>query len=100
MADEVKCLVAAGALPAGLRRAVLLGNNGVHDLLPGERCQRGVAVLQIDLRDLQVHADMKHGFILGVNESLRLGLVADAKALALVEVDVETIVRVADSAIN
>jgi hypothetical protein len=45
MADEVKGFIPAGALPAGLRRAVLLGNNGVKDMLPSARRHRRVAVL-------------------------------------------------------
>jgi len=57
-------------------------------------------VLQIDLGDLQVHAGMKHGFVLGINHPLRLVLVASAQALALVDVRVKAIIGVADAAID
>jgi hypothetical protein len=43
---------------------------------------------------------MKHGFILGVNQPLCLGLVADAKTLALVGVGVEIVKCIATAAIN
>ena len=67
-------------------------------LVVGVDC--GVCVLQIDLGDLQIHADMEDGFVFGVNHPLRLVLVAKAKALALVEMRVKTIIGVADAAIN
>ena len=44
VADQVKCLVFDGALPAGLRRAKFLGNDLLHDLLPGAGCQRRVLI--------------------------------------------------------
>ena len=100
VADEVIGFVPAGALPAGLRGTVLLGDDLLQDVLPGARGQTGVAVPQIDLGDLQIHAGVKDSFILGVNNPLRLDLVTDAKTLPLVGLRVKTIISVADAAIN
>src|SRR5581483_384821 len=72
--------------------------DGVKDLLPGARCHGRVTVLQVYLRDLQVHADVLHGFILRVNEPLRFVLVAGGKALALVKVRIKATVSVTTAA--
>ena len=79
---------------------MFLGNNGVHDLLPSPRCHRRVAVLQIDLRDLQVHGYMADGFVLGINEALGFARIVDAQALPLFGVGVETVISIADAAID
>ena len=57
-------------------------------------------MLQIDLRDLQIHSDVQDGFVLGVDEALSLGLIAGAKALAFVNVGVEAVEHIPAAAIN
>ena len=54
-------------VPATLRDAEFRGHDLLHDLLPGAGGQGGIAVLQIDLGDLQIHGGLMHRFVLDVS---------------------------------
>jgi hypothetical protein len=41
----------------------------LHDVLPGAAGKRGIAVLQIDLGDLQIHRRLKHRLVFCVEKS-------------------------------
>ena len=98
--NEVKGFVVNGMFPSLPRGPCFEGDNLFHDVLPSTGGQRGVAVLQINLRDLQVHLRVMHGFVFGVNEALGFVGVAGAEALPPLGVGVKTIIGIADSAIN
>jgi hypothetical protein len=57
-------------------------------------------VLQVNLRDLQIHSSVPDCFILGVNQSLRFLGVAGAETFAFVGLGVEAVIRITASAIH
>lgn len=79
MADAIQHLVLDGRLPAHLGVAVLGGDNLRHHVLPRPRGHRRIAMLQIDLRDLQVHGGLVGGLVLDVKQAHGVGLVAGAE---------------------
>jgi len=98
--ESIKRLVVNGILPALAGGAGFQGKDFFHNILPSSAGQRRVAVLQINLRDLQIHFRMLHGFIFGIHQTLGFDGVARSQALPFFGVGVKTAIGVATAAIN
>ena len=68
LADQIKGRVPHRRLPAAQGVSRLQFAHLVHDVLPGARGQRGVAVHQINLRELQIHGGLAGRLIFCFNE--------------------------------
>ena len=68
VAEQVESFVADGGLPAKQGLAGFDGDDLLHDVLPGAGGQRRVAMLQIDLGDLQVHGGLAVGVVSALHE--------------------------------
>jgi len=69
-------------------------------VLPGAGFQVGAAVLQVNLRDLQIHFGVLHSLIFSGQQALRGSPVVRSQTLAFAGMGVETVKRVAQAAIN
>lgn len=81
MSDCVKGFVRDGTTPAFLHGTGFEGNDLLLHVLPIALRQNLVAALQMDLRDLQIHFRMAHGFVFDFPQSAGFVLRLRAQAV-------------------
>ena len=67
-AERIEGFIFYGALPTQLRDPRFQQDDLFHDLLPGAAGQGWVAVLQIDLSDLEIHRRLAHGLVFRLDQ--------------------------------
>lgn len=63
LADEIERLVLGGALPAVLRRAGFELDDLVEDVLPGALAYHGIAVLEVNPGEAEIHGGLLARFV-------------------------------------
>jgi hypothetical protein len=80
-ADQVEGFVLGRGLPAVLRGAGLEFDDLVEHVLPGALADQGIAVLEIDASQAEVHRGLLAGFVEGQQQAHGLGAVFGLEAL-------------------
>ena len=89
LANRIKRLVFHGNFPPSPGAARFWSAHFIHDVLPGAFGKLRVAVLQIDLGDLQIDRGLFAGFVKGIQEPLSLVWIGRVKAVSFLREGVE-----------
>ena len=90
--EQVERFVLHGHVPSFLGAASLVPAHLVHDVLPCPLGEIRVAVLQINLGDLQIDRGLLAGFVKGVEETLGFFAVGGIEAVLFLRNGVEGVV--------